>query len=395
MKEPDLITKGVYYHFLEDFLGEGLLLSTDKKWHSRRKLLTPSFHFNILERFLDTFRNESVRFVEHLSQFVGKDLVLQDHIPKATLNMICETALGVKLSEIDESDQYRKTINKIEHLEMERAGNILMYFDPIYKWFGKKKEYVGQCDEAHKFTSGIINSRRKGFQGDDGGSGKKRRFALLDNLLNIEKEGLIDHQGVCEEVDTLTFEGFDTTSTGIMFTIFMLGQHQDIQDRVFEEVNSIAKEDMNVTDYSDLKYLECVIKESLRLYPPVPYISRKVVKRIKVGKLWLAKDTELAIHIFDIHRDPKHFPDPEKFDPDRFNPENTINRHPYAYIPFSAGLRNCIGQRFAMLELKILIAAIVKNYKILPVTIREDLKFKAGLILRTNHDLFVRFERRE
>lgn len=165
MKEPDLITKGVYYHFLEDFLGEGLLLSTDQKWHSRRKLLTPSFHFNILEKFLNTLRNESTRFVEHLDQLVGEDLILQDHIPKATLNMICETALGVKLSEIDASNHYRKTINKIEHLEMERAGNIVMYFDTMYKWFGRKKEYVKQCDEAHKFTSEIINSRRKGFQG--------------------------------------------------------------------------------------------------------------------------------------------------------------------------------------------------------------------------------------
>lgn len=173
MKEPDLITKGVYYHFLEDFLGEGLLLSTDKKWHSRRKLLTPSFHFSILENFLLTFRTESSRFVDHLEEYVGKDLILQDHIPKATLSMICETALGVKLREIDASDHYRQTINKIEHLEMERAGNILMYFDPIYKWFGRKKEYVKECDEAHKFTSEIINNRRKGFQGGDGGLAKK------------------------------------------------------------------------------------------------------------------------------------------------------------------------------------------------------------------------------
>lgn len=173
MKEPDLITKGIYYHFLEDFLGEGLLLSTDHKWHSRRKLLTQSFHFNILEKFLDTFRNESIRFVQYLEALAGKDLVLQDHIPKATLNMICETALGVKLSEIDASDHYRKTIGKIEHLEMERAGNVMMYLDPIYKWFGKKKEYVRQCDEAHKFTSDIINNRRIGFQGGANESGKK------------------------------------------------------------------------------------------------------------------------------------------------------------------------------------------------------------------------------
>lgn len=217
---------------------------------------------------------------------------------------------------------------------------------------------------------------------------------MLDNLLINEQEGLIDKQGVCEEVDTLTFEGFDTTSTGVMFTIFMLGQHQDIQQLAYEEVNSVIKENMTVSAYSNLKYLERVIKESLRLCPPVPYISREVVNESKVGNLILGPKTDVSIHIFDIHRDPKHFPDPEKFDPDRFLPMNTENRHPFAYIPFSAGLRNCIGQKFAMLELKTIIAAVLKNYKILPVTRREELRFEAGLILRPAIDLVVVLEQR-
>lgn len=210
-----------------------------------------------------------------------------------------------------------------------------------------------------------------------------------------EKEGLIDMQGVCEEVDTLTFEGFDTTSTGVMFTLFMLGQHQDIQQLVFEEVSAVMKDTMTVSDYSNLKFLERVIKESLRLYPPVPYISRKVVKESKIGNIILSPNSDISIHIFDIHRDPKHYPDPERFDPDRFLPSNTEDRHPFAYIPFSAGLRNCIGQKFAMLELKSIIAAVLKDYNILPVTRREDLRFEAGLILRPSIDLVVRLEKRK
>lgn len=173
MKEPDLITKGVYYHFLEDFLGSGLLTSTDSKWHNRRKLLTPSFHFTILERFIDTFRNESLKFVHDLMPFTGQKLVLQQHIPKTTLNVICESALGIKLSEVDSADFYRKTIKKIEKLEMERSGNFLMYFDFIYNWFGTKTKLLMYCSKAHKFTSDIIKRRREGFQVGDGGSGKK------------------------------------------------------------------------------------------------------------------------------------------------------------------------------------------------------------------------------
>lgn len=216
----------------------------------------------------------------------------------------------------------------------------------------------------------------------------------MDNLLIQEKCGLIDHKGICEEVDTLTFEGFDSTSTAIIFTLFLLGQHQDVQQKVHEEITVVMKDDMTLLDCSNFKYLERVIKESLRLYPPVPYISRVVTEESICGHLILPKHAEISIHIFDIHRDSSHFRDPEKFDPDRFLPENTRNRHPFAYIPFSAGMRNCIGQRFAMLELKIFLATIVKEFHIKPVTERKDLQFEAGLILRTKGELFVKFERR-
>lgn len=173
MKEPELITKGIYYRFLEDFLGTGLLTSAGNKWHNRRKLLTPSFHFSILERFIETFENESMKFVENLMPLVGQKLVLQQHIPKATLNIICESSLGIKLNEVDSADFYRKTIKKIEHLQMQRSGNFLMYFEFIYNWFGTKKEMLSECLKAHKFTSAIINKRREGFQGGEVKNGKK------------------------------------------------------------------------------------------------------------------------------------------------------------------------------------------------------------------------------
>lgn len=165
MKDPNLISKGRYYHFLEDFLGEGLLISSGAKWHARRKLLTPSFHFNILEEFLGIFKNESIQFTAMLHQTKGKEVSLQKTVPKSILNVICESALGIKFNECQAAEHYRKTIKKIEHLQIERAGQLIMYADLVYKWFGKKKEYERECNEAHKFTSSIINRRREGFRG--------------------------------------------------------------------------------------------------------------------------------------------------------------------------------------------------------------------------------------
>lgn len=101
---------------------------------------------------------------------------------------------------------------------------------------------------------------------------------------------------------------------------------------------------LTVFDFNKMQYLECVLKESLRLYPPVPFISRVCVEETHINGLVLPKGTEVHIHVYDIMRDPKHFSDPNSFRPERFLPENTINRHPYAFIPFSAGSRNCIGK---------------------------------------------------
>ncbi|CAF1531837.1 unnamed protein product [Adineta steineri] len=155
-------------------------------------------------------------------------------------------------------------------------------------------------------------------------------------------------------------------------------------DRVFGDDYDRA---CTIEDLNELEYLECVIKESLRLYPSVPFIAREIQEDFMFR-------TTAVIFIYYIHRDPKHFPDPDRFDPDRFLPENSIGRSPYAYVPFSAGSRNCIGQRFAMLEEKVILSSILRRFKLKTSQSPDDLHLSFELLLRSVNGVHVQLELR-
>lgn len=138
--------------------------------------------------------------------------------------------------------------------------------------------------------------------------------------------------------------------------------------------------------------MERCIKESLRLYPSVPLISRTLGDQLKTfSGFVIPKETTVVIHIYDIHRNSNVFPDPDKFDPNRFLPENIKNRHTYAFLGFSAGPRNCIGQKFAMLELKAAICAILSNFILEPIDTPNTIVLIADLVLRTKDPIKIKF----
>ncbi|XP_069964039.1 cytochrome P450 4p1-like [Bactrocera oleae] len=404
--QKNLIHKGVIYNFFVPFLNRGLLTSSGKKWYSRRKMLTPAFHFKILTQFEEIFKEESKKFVESLEASDLSSVTLNEIIPKFTLNAICETALGVKLDEQMNADQYRGSFKMIEEVFLMRCHNPFYIIDSLYKVFlaPKIKKHISI---VHYFSSEIINKRRQAFaeeleqsedKEDNQGFYTKKRYAMLDTLLRAERDGLIDHVGICEEVDTFMFEGYDTTSMALLFSLMNLSLYPEMQERCYQEILDCVEDDLsqlNIQQLSKLQYLECFIKETLRLYPSVPVIAREAANETRLANnLILPKGAQVTIHIIDIHRSAKYYENPNKFDPERFTAEASAGRHPYAYVPFSAGQRNCIGQKFAMLELKTILVNIIKTFKILPLMKDQDIKLEFGMIIRTPNIIKVKLEKR-
>lgn len=180
------------------------------------------------------------------------------------------------------------------------------------------------------------------------------------------------------------FEGHDTTASSTNWALHLLGNHPEEQERALAEIEEVVGDSSEVTfeHLGKLKYLECIIKESLRLQPSVPLFARVLGEDQKLDRFVIPKGTQILINPYLIHRDPLHWDDPEAFKPERFLPENSRKRHAFSFVPFSAGSRNCIGQRFALMEEKTLLTNILRNFKIVSNKRRDQLGFKTELILR-------------
>lgn len=401
------LDKSIIYDLLHKWLGTGLLTSTGSKWQRRRKLLTPAFHFNILRRFVEVFGEHSMKVVAELKQESGNSKTnIIPYITNITLQTICETAMGATLDPNNKTQKdYLKSIYEIAPLTVYRTARPWLYSNFIFDLLPAGWRYNKLVEVLHKFTSSVIKDREADFKDSDllnleqdteEDGTRKKKLAMLDLLISAKNKHEIDDDGIREEVDTFMFEGHDTTSTGIAFALKLFSQHKDIQERVFSELHQIFGDSDRTASYEDLQnmpYLEMCLKESLRIYPSVPLIGRYVSEDLKLTKHTVPAGTYINIHIFDLHRDSNVFPDPEKFDPDRFLPENVKGRHPFAYVPFSAGPRNCIGQKFAMFEMKSIISAILRNYVLEPVE-EEKMRFVLDFVLRVDGEINVKLQPR-
>jgi cytochrome P450 family 4 len=309
--------------------------------------------------------------------------------------------MGTNFVDSSSGREYKNAIYDIGQVYVHRMcrpwllNKILYFFDRRYFY---EKNLV---KKLHQFTNEVIAKREDNFQPikldttDDFSYSKKKRLAMLDLLLTAKnQDGSIDDDGVREEVDTFMFEGHDTTSVAISYALMLLACHRDVQDRIVEEVQQVFHDDSK-PDYKtlhDLKYTEMCIKEVLRLYPSVPFISRVLGEDITTFSGHLLKaGSSIHLHIYDLHRNPEIYPEPERFDPERFLPENCQKRHNFAYLPFSAGPRNCIGQKFAMLEIKTVLCGILSEFILEPVDTPETMVPILDVVLRNKNSIRVRF----
>ncbi|KAG8234736.1 hypothetical protein J437_LFUL000971 [Ladona fulva] len=439
------IEKNLFYKFLFPWIGTGLLTSKGEKWHFRRKLLTPAFHRTVLESYQDIVCEKSAQLVKILRSKIQdkQPFNIAPMIWQCSLDIICETAMGTKMNiqaKLEEKDvAYLAAVEEYVVLHSMSSSYfttliVEIYFEMCTLCFSASEIFskrsvrpwlhpeiifdlspmgrrFKQCVKMlHNFTDKVIQVRKSEYFksyhskiNNGKNENEKKRESFLDLLIETaysegpDQKPILSDRDIREEVDTFMFEGHDTTASAISWAVYLLGRHPEIQvEQVYQEIQDVLGNQMEITPQklSEMKLLERCMKESLRLYPSVPFIGRKLRQDVTLGEYTIPSDTEVCILIYFLHRDPDIFPDPENFNPDNFLPEVCEKRPPYAYVPFSAGARNCIGQKFAQLEEKIVLCHIIKNFRIEAVDDPKDLKYLVGLIIRSYNGINVRLHPR-
>lgn len=255
---------------------------------------------------------------------------------------------------------------------------------PIYPDLVKRNDAETNGDRSESPTADqtIIDDTEEPADG----TGEKNRLAFLDLMIESTYCGVdITDREIKEEVDTIMFEGHDTTAACASFVLCLLACYPDVQERVFDEQKQIfgdAKRSVTFADTTQMKYLERVILETVRLYPPVPVIAREVEENVPLASrpLTIPAGATVVIGTFKIHRREDIYKNPLVFDPDRWN--DMEHRNYYGFIPFSAGPRSCVGRKYAMLKLKILLSTVCRNFIIQSSCKESDFKLQGDIILK-------------
>uniref|UniRef100_H0Y0L5 Cytochrome P450 family 4 subfamily F member 117 n=1 Tax=Otolemur garnettii TaxID=30611 RepID=H0Y0L5_OTOGA len=395
----------LYYSFLKPWLGDGLLLSAGDKWSRHRRMLTPAFHFNILKPYMKIF-NESANIMhakwQRLVSEGSTHLDMFEHISLMTLDSLQKCVFSFDSNCQEKPSEYIAAILELSTLVAERHLQILLHLDFLYYLTSEGRRFRKACRLVHDFTDAVIQERRctLSSQGIDDflkAKAKTKTLDFIDVLLLSKDEdgkGLSD-EDIRAEADTFMFEGHDTTASGLSWVLYHLARHPEYQERCRQEVQELLRDrkpkEIEWDDLAQLPFLTMCIKESLRLHPPVPLVSRCCTQDIELpdGRV-IPKGVICLISIFGTHHNPAVWPDPEVYNPSRFNPENIKERSPLAFIPFSAGPRNCIGQTFAMTEMKVVLALTLLRFCIL--CDHTEQRRKPELVLRAEGGLWLQVE---
>ncbi|KAK2856948.1 hypothetical protein Q5P01_005683 [Channa striata] len=403
------------YDHLRPWLGQSLLISNGEEWSRRRRLLNPAFHFDILKNYVSTFNVSTNIMHDKWCRLVAKgspDLDMFDHVTLMTLDSLLKCAFSHNSNCQESTSEYVSAIVELSDLIIDRRQNVLHHWDWIYWKTQQGKRFKKALGIVQRFTREVIQKRRTLIsqqtetetQSDFTTKPQKRKDFVDIILLSKDENGrgLTDEE-IQAEADTFMFAGHDTTASAISWTLYNLARHAHYQEKCRQEVVDLMQgrdeQQIEWEDLSSLPFTTMCIRESLRLHCPVQAVTRKYTQDMKLpGGRTVPEGAICLVSIYGTHHNPAVWTEPHEFNPLRFDPNNKQGWASHAFIPFSSGPRNCIGQKFALAELRVVVALTLLRFRLTP-GVNPNLGRSSGgvrrlpqLVLRAEGGLWLRLE---
>jgi cytochrome P450 len=349
--------KGILYQFLKPVVGEGLLTSEDNFWRRQRRIAQPAFHRKTVAGLASAMTEETDEMLSRWSGRArsGETFDLLADLMALTLEIVSRTMLSTDVA--SEAAAVRESVALLRDHVAYRAFHIFTLPEGFPT--PRNRRFARALATVDGIVYGMIEQRR---------SGEVNADDLLSMLLHATDEetgeSMSDKQ-LRDEVMTIFLAGHETTANALAWTLSLLSQHPDVEERLADEVDRVLSgRTPEVADLPNLPYTKMVIEESLRLYPPAYAFARRALEEDEIAGYRIPKGGGVLVSPWVTHRHPAFWDEPERFDPERFSAERTASRPRYAYFPFGGGPRQCIGNEFALMESQLVLAMIAQRFRL-------------------------------
>ncbi|GBB91122.1 hypothetical protein RclHR1_18250004 [Rhizophagus clarus] len=344
--------EGVLYKFF----GNGLPFSNGDIWRTYRKLATPAFNNALSPEMVGETTLDLFSFIQ---QNLNRPIDVFEVMQRTTIEVLGKLAFGYKFGCL-ESEETPHIIKVYKYI----ISTIVSPFRHVFPWITKfsNGKFLNAIEEFDGFIFDIIETKRNEIK-----KNHHKGHDLLTSMLELgEQEGIDTNiKQLRDEMVNFFVAGHDTTSMSLSISLYYLAKYPEMQEKARAEVINILGNEPNTLPNSDqikeFKYINAIIKESLRIHPPVPVITfRKLKKPIKIGPYILPVNASCLVNAWQIHHNPKYWENPKQYNPERFL--DNEKKHPFSWVPFSAGPRTCIGQNFSLMEQKVILSMLLLKY---------------------------------
>jgi enediyne biosynthesis protein E7 len=364
-------TKGSGLDRVKILLGNGIMTSEGELWKRQRYMMQPFFHRKMITQFSALIDACNERFIAKWEKQAAEGALINitDDMSELTLEIVLLSIFGTDL----------------ERLSKEMGGNP---FDIVTKEPARDLKFAYRFRQLSKLV-GALAKRRV--------AEKTEHFDFLQMLIEArdkETGAPMSEKELIDEAMTLIVAGHETTASGLNWTWYLLSQNPEAEAKLHAEIDAVAqKREPSLSEMEQLSYTRNVVDEALRLYPPGWLLSRRTIGPDTLSGYDVPAGTDVLLCLYLLHRHPRYWKDPDAFRPERFDEEHEAERPRFAYMPFAAGPRHCIGETLALYEMYMHLYKVARRYRLRYVPERE-LELEAQINLRTKHPLMMKLERR-